>query len=129
MKPDNSMSKKSPHYSAAILVLGIVLAGCGQRGPASAATGRANETWGYWESFNRAAATDEGIEVFQTASMPAGLGEDDVVLALQDIAQAERARCRQVEGLPLLNVDSNLVSYASGFVTVHARIASVLNEF
>jgi len=115
------------------LVSFLMCSGCGLRlaeqKPQAPSTGHAQETWQYWEAFNRAAVSGVGAEVLQEEAYQQQVQPKEICDVLEDVVAGEQARCRTISDLPELNIDPDLIAYANHYVKARIQLASVLTDY
>ncbi len=135
MKPHDSTLSPSSRITALAVTLVALLfcSSCDRqpagKQPAGPALGRAEETWKFWEAFNRAAVSEPGIEVLKGEEINHNVEPTLACAALEDIAAGELARSRAITALPVLHVDPELAAYAVEFAASRAKLANALSDY
>ena len=116
-----------------VLILAFVCSGCGRK-PATKPSGgpppgRAAETWAFWEAFNKTAVAGTGIEALKSPAYQGEVDVKDTCAVLDEIIEGERARCRDITSLLVLNVDPELTAYAVEFVRSRTELADALQDY
>ncbi|HZF02367.1 MAG TPA: hypothetical protein VE344_10790 [Methylomirabilota bacterium] len=91
--------------------------------------GKAEETWKFWEAFNKAAVSGNGAELLKNPHIETGVDDKDMAAVFQDIADGEQARCAAITSLPVLYVDPDLAAYAVQFAQARGEIADILGDY
>ena len=135
MKPHGSTLSRSLRITALAVTLVALLfcTSCDRqpagKQPTGPPAGRAEETWTFWEAFNRAAVSDTGIEVLKGEEINQNVEPTLACAALEDIAAGEEARSRAITALPVLHVDPDLAAYAVEFAASRAKLANALHDY
>jgi hypothetical protein len=109
--------------------LAALLVGYVCYGQDSTTQSKADATWAFWEAFNQAAVSGNGIEVLGKPAWKGQPSANQTLIVLQDIIAGERARSRKITQLAVLNVDPGLVAYAADVASAQVEQANLLSDY
>lgn len=120
--------------SKSLLLFALVLCdGCDQQQSSKKITdpppGRAEETWKFWDSFNRAASSGIGAGDLKREDMSEIVEPIVICGLLEDVIAGEQARGRAITSLAVLHVDPDLTAYAVAFAESRANLVTALQDY
>ena len=113
-----------------LALIGVIfIAGCSPSTSKTAPTGKAAETWKFWESLNQAATAGIGTESLVGGSQPPNVEPALLVAIMSDVSNGEIARSKAITSLPVLNVDPDLSNYAVKQAKARLELAEALQGY
>jgi hypothetical protein len=90
---------------------------------------QADATWEFWQGFNKAAVSGPGVEALEQNVPTHPIEIKDRCRVFEDIISTERRRAKLITSLPVLNVDSEAVKYATEFESVRTHLADAMQDY